>query len=377
LENSKLKSKNSKVTPSGSSMTMADLLSKSKSSVVAPRKGDILKGTITKLTSAEILIDIHAKTEAVVLENDKRILRNILNNFKVGEEVSVNVLNPESDRGNTVVSLRRTIDDLLWEKLEKERKEGVAIEASIKEITKGGFLVDTKIGLSGFLPNSQLQLGGESISSQGELLGRKLDVYILDLDRQNRKIIFSQKKVLDNKGFEDAVKSFKVGQKIDAFISNIVPFGLFVNIQLSDKNTVDGLIHSSELSWEKAENPEDLYNVGQKIEAVIIGFDKESKRINLSMKKLTKNPFEDIFNKYTIDQKVSAKVVKITSKSVLFEIDTNSELKIEGLIKKEKIPPTVSYKEGETVKATISEIDKDKQRFILLPVLLEKPIGYR
>jgi len=358
-------------------MTMADLLSKSKSSVVAPRKGDILKGTITKLTSAEILIDIHAKTEAVVLENDKRILRNILNNFKVGEEVSVNVLNPESDRGNTVVSLRRTIDDLLWEKLEKERKEGVAIEASIKEITKGGFLVDTKIGLSGFLPNSQLQLGGESISSQGELLGRKLDVYILDLDRQNRKIIFSQKKVLDNKGFEDAVKSFKVGQKIDAFISNIVPFGLFVNIQLSDKNTVDGLIHSSELSWEKAENPEDLYNVGQKIEAVIIGFDKESKRINLSMKKLTKNPFEDIFNKYTIDQKVSAKVVKITSKSVLFEIDTNSELKIEGLIKKEKIPPTVSYKEGETVKATISEIDKDKQRFILLPVLLEKPIGYR
>lgn len=354
-------------------------MQKVKTSFVSVNKGDIIKGKITKLTPSEILVDINAKTEAIVLEKDKRILRNLLASLKVGDEVSVQVLNPESDTGNPVVSLRRFIDDRLWSDLFEKQKSQALIDVVAQEVTRGGFLIQTKTGLSGFLPNSQTT----NVSSPQDIVGKTIPAYILELDRKDNKIIFSQRPLLSDEDFKKAVKNIKIGQSTKAVVTAVTPFGLFVSIQpkadraLAEK-AIDGLVHVSEIAWERTEDIGAEFSVGQKIETVAIRIDYETKRVDLSIKRLTKDPFEEITKQYTVDKKVKGTVTRVLTTGVALSIiDADVKEGIEGFIRKEKIPPTVTYEAGSTVDATVLEVDKRRHRLILVPVLKEKPIGYR
>lgn len=346
--------------------SMADLMKSVKTSFISPKKGEILAGTITKLNSYEILVDIGAKTEAVVLEKDKRLLRNIIGILKVGDKVTVSILNPESEFGNPVVSLRRFMDDKVWNKLNELQKSQKVVEATITEVTRGGFIV--MVGdAQGFLPNSQASF----LETGQNPLGKKVAVNVLELSRLAHKIIFSQK-AGQSIEFEKEIKELKPEQKITSTISNITSFGVFVSLQ-GKSHLIEGLIHISEIAWEKLmEVPKD-YKPGEKIEAVIIGFDKKAARVNLSLRRLTEDPFEKEMSKFEPDKKISVSVSEITANGVLFNLENG----IEGIIKKEKIPPNVTYKEGQTVSLTVSMVDKKRRRVILAPVLMEKPIGYR
>jgi small subunit ribosomal protein S1 len=348
---------------------MAELLATHKTNFVNVSKGQVLSGIVTKLTSGEILVDIGAKTEAVVMEKDKRILKSLLSSLKLGDKVTVAVLNPESDYGSPVVSLRRFNDDRVWVKLEDLKKNKEQVNVIVGELTRGGFLVTTKDGISGFLPNSQTTF----LQNAQELVGKEIKASVIELSRPLRKVIFSQKATVAAEDFEKATKSLKAGQEVEATISNVAPFGIFLLIELSDKSVVEGFVHISEISWEKLATIPESYKAGEKIKAQIIGFDRESKRVNLSIKALTVDPFADKLKSYAADQRVSGSVSKVLSSGVL----VNLEKGIEGFIKKEKIPPTVSYSEGSQVTATVVEVDSKRHRVILVPVLTEKPIGYR
>jgi len=363
---SSLSTKATHSTGSGRAASMADLMKSTKSTFISPKKGENLEGTITKLNSYEILVDIGAKTEAVVLEKDKRLLRNIMGILKVGDKVTVSVLNPESEFGNPVVSLRRFMEDKVWDKLNELQKSQKVIEATITEVTRGGFIV-TANDAQGFLPNSQA-----SFLETGQApLGKKVAVNVLELSRLQHKIIFSQK-AGQSIEFEKEIRELKTEQKITSTISNITTFGVFVSLQ-GKTHLIEGLIHISEISWEKlAEVPRE-FKAGEKIETVIIGFDKKAARVNLSLRRLTEDPFEKEMSKFEPDKKVSASVSEITANGVLFNLGNG----IEGIIKKEKVPPNVTYKEGQTISLTVSMVDKKRRKVILAPILKEKPIGYR
>lgn len=350
-------------------LTMADLLKSVETKFVRVSKGEVLEGVITKLTSAEILVDIGAKTEALVLEKDKKILKSLLLSLKLGDKVTVSVLNPESDFGNPVVSLRRFNDDRIWERLEALQKTKEKLEVTVDEATKGGFLISTKDGISGFLPNSQTVF----LENSEGLVGSQIEVLVIELNRILRKVIFSQKASVGPKDFENAVKGLKRGEKINATISNIAPFGIFTSVELPDKKSVEGFIHVSEILWGKVATVPDSFKPGDKIEAQILNFDRDSQRVNLSIKNLTQNPFEEKLKSYTPDQKVTGTVIKLLSSGLLVNLSEG----VEGFIKKDKIPPTISFAEGSSVNATVVEVDERKHRVILVPVLTEKPIGYR
>lgn len=350
-------------------LTMADLMKSAKSAFVSPQKGQVLEGIVTKLTSSEILVDVGAKTECLVLEKDKNIMRSLLSSLKLGDKVSVYVLNPESDYGNSVVSLRKFNDENVWAKLEKMQKNKQQVDALVEEATKGGFLLSTADGISGFLPNSQAVF----VSNAQNLVGTTIKVLVIELNRGLKKVIFSQKATQSPLGFEKAVKNLKIGDKIEITISNVVPFGIFAMINVDSEFQVEGFIHISEIIWEKLVTVPENYKSGDKIEAKIINFDKESKRVNLSIKALTKNPFEEKLKSFAVDQKVSGSVTKVLSSGVVVSVGEG----IEGFIKKDKIPPTVEFKEGSSVEATVSEVDNKKQRLILVPVLTAKPLMYR
>lgn len=349
--------------------SMAELMAKKQGSLKSYRKGEQVTGIIKKLTSGEILVDIGAKTEAVVLEKDKTILHSLLKSLKVGDSVKVSVLNPESDQGNPVVSLRRFIDEQLWAKLDKLIIDETPIEVNVTDLTKGGFLVTTDDGVSGFLPNSQMSLS----DSPQSFIGKKIKAQVLEINRSLHKIIFSQKATLGDEYFSNLSSQIKIGEVTAAKVSSTTPFGVFVSVGLKDGSAMEGFIHLSELAWDKTDTAENYYKGGEIIKAQILGIDKEAKRVNLSVKRLTKDPFEELASSYSVDKKTKGTIIRINSLGITVELEEG----LEGLIKKDKVPPGSSYKTGDVIESTVSEIDAKRHRIVLVPVLKEKPIGYR
>ncbi len=339
--------------------------------VVTLKKGETVKAKLTKLSTNEILVDAGAKTEAHVLERDKRIINTILSTFKVGDTVEVNVLNPESESGQPIVSLRRYLGDMAWGKLEELQKKSEKVEVTVKDTTKAGYLVDTAFGISGFLPQSHISHGGESVSA-----GQQLEVTVIEINRKDNKVIFSQKKSMSAEEFGKLSKQFKVGEKVSVTITNVTPFGIFVALPLpKSDDALEGFIHISETSWDKVADITGTYSAGEKIEAVLTRFDAETRRVSLSIKRLTADPFEELMETYPVDKKVTGEVVRLEDGDVVLSI--NGDEAVEGIIKKDKIAMGTTYTVGQKVNLTIADYDKRKHRIIVAPILLEKPMGYR
>lgn len=354
--------------------SMAELMARHQKPLVTVNKGQELQGIVTKLTPSEVLLDINAKTEAVVLEKERKFIRAMMTLLKVGDTVTASVLNPESDTGNTVVSLRKFLDNKIWEKLAKIETNHEKMDVIIKGLTKGGYTVETIGGIDGFLPNSHVSFKQET----QDLIGQTLPVMIAELHPETHKLIVSQKTILGVKDFDDLAKTVKVGQKISATIAHIASFGAFVSIPLKDKDNketaLDGFIHISEISWDKVIDITSLYAIGDVVDVVIVGYDSNAKRIDVSIKRLTKDPFEELLKQYTADKKVTGTVSRITDTGVIVELENDG---IEGFIRKEKIPPTVKFQPGQKITMTVTQTDAKKHRVYLSPVLLEKPLTYR
>ncbi|SRR6266568_3780241 len=347
---------------------MAQLLAKHENKFVTLKKGESVKAKLTKLTPNEILVDAGAKTEAVVLERDKRIVHTIMEQFKVGDTVEVNVLNPESESGQSIVSLRRYLGNMAWEKLEELQKKSEQVEVTVKDSSKAGFVVDTAFGVSGFLPQSHVAFTQDGLNP-----GQTTKARILELNRADNKVIFSQKQSLSDEEFHAVSKQYKSGEKMKVTVTTITPFGIYVALaKKKDTHELEGFIHISETSWDKVTDLSELFASGQEIEAVLSKFDAETKRISLSIKRLSADPFETMMEKYPVDAKVRGTVSAIDG-DVLFSFGEGAE----GVLRKDKIPPTITYTEGQEVNLTIADHDKRKHRLLVSPVLLEKPMGYR
>lgn len=355
--------------------SMAELMSRQTAQPIALKKGDVVKGTITKLTRAEILVDINAKSEAIAVERDKRLLNRVLDIVKEGDVITVTVLNPESDMGTPLVSMRRFIEDISWKELEEQKKNGDQIEVTVQESTKGGYVVSMDNGLSGFLPFSHASF----LQTQQPAPGSKIRVSVLELNKQDNKIIFSQKRTMTDDKFNKIAKTFSSGQAITVTVANVTTFGIFVLAKLQAKEadketkTIDGLIHISEIAWEKVDDISGLYKTGDPIEAVVIGFDRDARRINLSIKRLTLDPFEETIKEFPVDKKATGTVTKVAGGNIHVALTED----LEGVIRKEKVPPTTIYAVGQAITVTVAGIDRRRHRIDLVPVLLEKPIGYR
>ncbi len=354
--------------------SMAELMAAHKTQFIALQKGQAVTGTITKMNPQEILLDVGAKTEAVVMEKDRRILKHLLKLLKVGEKVEATVLSPESEQGYPVVSLRRFAENETWKLLEELLKSGEKISVNVTESTKGGFVVDADSGISGFLPNSHVN-GTEDTD---ELVGKTIKASIVDLNREQKKVIFSQKGILTEEEFKKAISSLKSGTKVSGKVSGITTFGIFVSLPIEGKDiSLEALVHISEVSWEKVEDLASRFSVGETVEAVVVGSDADAKRLDLSIKRLSSDPFEEIVKAYPVDKKVSGTITAIDENGVTLDLGKVGETTVEGTIRKEKIPPTTKYEVGQSIQATVIQVDARKRKVLLTPVLLEKPLMYR
>ncbi len=358
----------------GQPQTMADLLADTDYRLPFYQKGDKVTGTIIALSSNEILIDVGAKSYAQVGRKELEMIKYLLPSLKVGDQVSGTVILPENELGYMVVSLKNLGYEKKWELLEEKLKKEAEIEVKGVEVAKGGLLIDYA-GIRGFIPAAQLDPA--FVADPSKLKGKKIKVKILEVNKKNTRFVVSQKAVTQKELIDKqkkALDQFEIGKKYEARVTGVANFGIFVLVPaVKPKVEIEGLIHISEIAWEKVEDPNKYVKVGDQIEVVVIGIDKTSNRLNLSLKQLTPDPWKDIDKKYKPEQQVTGKISRLSG----FGAFVNLENGVEGLIHISKIPPGENFKEGQKIQCVIEKVDPIKRKIALSFIPKAKPIGYR
>ena len=290
-------------------ITMDDLLAQAGDTIKQITIGETVNGTILSVKKHEILVDLGSLGVGLVPRREVGFSKN----YSVGDEVIASVIEPELENGYSLLSLRKAAKERGWDEVAAKLESGEIITVVPYDANRGGMLVEYE-GVRGFLPVSQLsaehypRVGSsdkdEILQRLNTLVNKEISVRILDADRKANKLIFSEKEAV-KEGLADRFKKLSVGDVVSGIVTGVVDFGVFVNVE-----GIEGLIHISEISWERVNNPKDYVKVGQTIEAKIIAIDKE--RLSLSMKQLVKDPWLDEIEQFKPGDTVEGTVTRIT-----------------------------------------------------------------
>lgn len=334
------------------------------------KKGDVVTGTISSISGKEVLIDFGGKMEGVVGEKEWDQVKDYVSKLKAGGKIEALVISAETEKGQMVVSIRKSGSKYRWQKAEEIFKSGEPVTVRGVETNKGGLVVEFE-GIRGFVPGSQLS--GEHQAEINKMVGRSFAVKVIEVDQTQNRLIFSEKAVTGAADLAQKLKSLrskvKIGEKYAGKIAAIMPYGVFVNLE----NGTDGLVHISEISWQKVENVSEFFEVADEVQALVLGINEADGKLNLSIKQLQPDPWLDLSKKYTTDQQVKGKVTRVSS----FGIFVRLEEGLEGLIHISKVPAGKDFEVGEEVSCTVESIDATAHRISLIPVLKVKPIGYK
>ena len=346
--------------------SMAELMARQSSQFVSLKKGENVTGVVKKLTSKEILLDIGYKSDALVIEYDKQNLENLLSILKVGDTVSASVISPESEEGFPVLSLRRMLEERVYGSLETLFKADTTLTAHILEVTRGGYFIETPEGIKGFLPNSQLI---EARLNQGDTVGVK----VIEFDREKKRVIVSQKATHYVMNIAEIEKYLKRDTVVKGKVTLVTPYGIYLEVTPEKDILIEGFIHISEVSHQRVEGLEGKFKMGEVLDAQVIGMDIDNKRVNLSLKKLEKDTFDDVKKKYKLEDTIKATVTDIKSKGITLLVEPG----INAFITSSKIPTGTEYKKDDKIEVEITDFDEKKRLIIVSPVLKTKVIGYR
>ena len=327
-----------------------------------------------------VLVDIGAKTEGMVADAEAKEAVDIIETLKVGDKISVFVKHPENDQGQILLSLRKAVEEGRWSVFKKWMEEDKEVEVTGLEVNKGGMVV--KIGeIRGFVPASQF--GEKHLGNMDELLNKVFKAKVIEVDKVQNRLIFSEKLVSDAVGLakkDEALADVVAGTKLVGTVSGIMPFGVFVTVNVPVKGKsadtaakIEGLVHISEISWEKVDDLNTMFKVGQEVEVMVIGIEKEAGKLNLSIKQLSGDPWSDIEVKYAVGTKHQGKVVRIAPYGVFVNFGKG----IDGLIHVSKQPQGKEFAMGETVDVYVEMLDAKSRRMSLGVVLTEVPVEYR
>lgn len=344
-------------------LTMDDLLS-SESSVKQLIAGETITGTVLTVKKHEVLIDLGAQGVGFVPRREVGFSRQL----NVGDEVTASIVDSELDNGYSLLSLRKAAKDKGWEEVIAKADAGDVITITPYDANRGGLLVEYE-GVRGFLPVSQLsaehypRVGSsdkdEILQRLNGLVGKEMTVRILDADRRANKLIFSEKEAIKD-GLAARFASLKVGDAVKGVATGVVDFGVFVNV-----DGIEGLIHISEISWERVNNPSDYVKVGQAIDAKIISIDKD--RLSLSMKQLTKDPWLDEVEAMTPGTKLEGTVTRITPFGAFVQLSPAVEalVHISEMGAGSDVDPEKVFTLNERKEFTILEVDRENRKISL------------
>jgi len=320
-----------------------------KDGVHIPQVGDIVKGTVVTASKSEVILDIDGILMGVVRGPELYAEVDEYSHLKPGDQAEAAVLETENEGGKIELSFRQVGQEKAWEALREAFKEKEIIKIRIIDANKGGLLA-RYCQINGFLPVSQLApenyprvSGGDKskiLEKLKSFVGRDFEVSVITLNEEENKIIFSEKDVW-NKKQKPALDRYNVGMVVDGRITAITNFGVFLNFD----DGMEGLIHISEIAWQRIDSPNELFKVGDHIKAEIVSID--GSKIFLSSKKLQKDPWQEASAKYSIGQTISGTIVKLNPFGLFVKLDEE----IHGLAHISQLNLSGKEKLGELFKA--------------------------
>lgn len=350
-----------------SSITMDDLLAEDKSQQLI--SGEVVEATVLSVKKNEIWLDLGGLGIGLVPRREIGFSTSV----DVGEKVVASVVDPDIDDGYALLSLRKAAKDRGWDEVKRMFDAGETIEVTAYDANRGGLLIELE-GIRGFMPVSQLsaehypRVSGadkdEILQRLNILINKPLKVRILDADRKQNKLIFSEKAAI-REGLAERLQNLKPGDTVKGVVTGVVDFGAFVNV-----DGIEGLVHISEISWERVNNPGDYVKVGDTIEAKIITIDNkdDQTRLSLSMKQLTEDPWAKEVEKFKKGEEVKGTVTRITPFGAFVQLSPAVEALVhitelsEG---DESVDPEKLFKVGEQKMFTILEVDKENRKISL------------
>ncbi len=292
--------------------------------MVELKEGQLVTGTVVRITRDEVLVEIGYKTEGVILSRELSIRNDVDPNeiVKLGEKIETLVLTLEDKEGRLLLSKKRAQYERAWGDIEKVKAADGTVEGLVIEVVKGGLIVD--IGLRGFLPASLVEL--RRVRDLAPYIGQRITAKILELDRNRNNVVLSRRTLLEQnqRGARDEfLTNLKIGEVRKGRISSVVAFGAFV-----DLGGMDGLIHVSELSWKPADSRTAVVNIGDEVTVKVLEVDMERERISLSLKATQQDPWQEFANGHQVGQLVYGRVTKLVPFGAFVQVGDG----IEGLV---------------------------------------------
>jgi small subunit ribosomal protein S1 len=328
------------------------------------KAGDVVEGTITSVRKHEVWVDLGENGIGVVMR------REIGHGQKLeeGEKVTTSVVDPELEEGYALLSMKRAAKDRGWDELQRVFDNQEIIEITAYDANRGGLLVELE-GIRGFLPVSQLAAGhyprvsgadkDEILQKLNQLTNQPLRVRILDLSRKDNKLIFSEKEAIKD-DMQSRLTELKVGDVVEGVVTGVIDFGAFVNV-----DGIEGLIHISEISWERVEDPRDYVKTGQTVKAKIISIDKD--RLSLSLKQMTEDPWLNEVKAFKVGDKVEGKVTRITPFGAFVQLSPSVEalVHVSEMSNEDSVDPEKIFQLNEKKKFKVLEIDTEARKIAL------------
>lgn len=349
---------------------MEELLASQTKRISFLNRGQQVEGEVISVTDKEVVLDLGYKSEGVLPKKDLPKTEEI----NLGDKIKAFVQFPENENGQVVLSSQQQtklgfkVMSGNWQKFSQAQSQKSKLRGRVIEVNKGGLIVEVD-SVRGFLPNSQV--GFELMNKAGEgplrqsgseasmenLIGQDLTVTVIEVDQSNNKLIFTQRGQISDE-LKVKLQGMKIGQKEKGKIVAVLPFGLVVDV-----SGMEGLVFISDVSWEKVEDLQTKFTKSQEIEVLVTGLDEEFGRLNLSIKRLTEDPFEKEASKFTPDEVIKGEVVEISDAGVFFKLSGG----VEGFLPSSKISPNASFEKGKTVTMLVDAVDKARRRVNLAP----------
>ena len=350
---------------------MADYLREEEIKSKPLAHGDIIDGVVVRVDPDEVLVDVGSKSEGVIAARELGTHGDPdMVELHAGDLIKVFVLQPENEDGNVVLSLRRARAESVWLKAQDKQTSGEPMEADVREQNKGGLIVNI-MGLRGFLPTSQVARAYSS--NLEELVNQRISVKIIEVNRKRNRLIVSQKAAYDEDRARQRSELFerlKVGDVVRGKVSGLTSYGAFVNL-----GGADGLIHISELSWDRIGSVADVLQVGQEVRVKVIKLDPEQARISLSMRQLSEDPWEQVTTRFRPGAIVEGEVTKIKKYGAFLQLGDG----VEGLLHiselswdhVERVEDVVQV--GQPLRVKVLQADETRRRISLSLKQVEEP----
>lgn len=325
--------------------------------------GDVVKATVTKVEDKQALVDLGYKYDGLIPISELSPLHveKVSDVVSVGDTFEVKVIKLNDEKEELVVSKKAVAMESSWSDLEQKMQAGEIIEATVKEVVKGGLVVD--VGVRGFIPASMVER--HFVEDFSDYKGKTLALKVVEMDKEKNKVILSHKAVLEDEvkvQKQSIMDKIQVGQVLEGTVQRMTDFGVFVDI-----GGVDGLVHVSELAWNRVDKPSDVVKEGDKVQVKVLKIDRENERIGLSIKETQAGPWANVAEDFKAGSILNGTVKRLVSFGAFIELAPG----IEGLVHISQIAnrrvntPGEVLKEGQEVQVKVLDVVPQEQRISL------------